>query len=142
MPKIKDSFKEASGSYEFIWSLKKQIVIINYIYIYTYVVLLACGRQFFDNLCSGNSNFLWMFCRVFLLRNQRDAKENQGTAKEHVTYPSSNSAPHLGKPNKSRNMFKKRKKENLGTPKNNLEYSGIQFLFRENLGKQDKSIET
>ena len=140
MPKIKDSFKEASGSYEFIWSLKKQIVIINYIY--TYVVLLACGRQFFDNLCSGNSNFLWMFCRVFLLRNHRDAKENQGTAKEHVTYPSSNSAPHLGKPNKSRNMFKKRKKENLGTPKNNLEYSGIQFLFRENLGKQDKSIET
>ena len=112
------------------------------LYIYTYVVLLACGRQFFDNLCSGNSNFLWMFCRVFLLRNQRDAKENQGTAKEHVTYPSSNSAPHLGKPNKSRNMFKKRKKENLGTPKNNLEYSGIQFLFRENLGKQDKSIET
>jgi hypothetical protein len=41
-----------------------------------------------------------MFCRVFLLRNQRDAKENQGTAKEHVAYPSSNSAPHLGKPKK------------------------------------------
>ena len=82
-----------------------RIVIINYIYyiiiyIYIYVVLLACGRRFFDNLCSGNSNFLWMFCRVFLLRNQRDAKENQGTAKEHVAYPSSNSAPHLGKPKK------------------------------------------